>query len=64
MSRIRQLILDNIDESVASFCRNSGVNRTTVQQIIKGKYTQKLSNLSLKRICNYFGVDWKKYLED
>lgn len=67
---IKDLILDRLEVPVSQFCREAGVNRTTMDSILNGNngYNRKdgkeyrPSLLTIKKICRYFGVDYKDYI--
>lgn len=59
--KLKELILDRLEVSVSQFCREIGLSRPTINNIIKGKH--KPSLLTTKKICKYFGVEWKDYID-
>lgn len=61
--KLKNLILENLEISLLRFSRESGVNRDTLYRIIKGNVKGTLSLLTIKKICKYFNVDFKNYLE-
>lgn len=58
--KIKDLILDRLEVSVSRFCREAGIHRNTAENILKDKHTPSL--LTIKKICKYFGVDYKDYI--
>ena len=61
--KLRDLILNNLDVSVSQFCKDAGVSRPTIDDIIHRRKRHTLSLLTIKKICKYFGVDPKNYIE-
>lgn len=67
---IKDLILDRLEVPVSQFCRECGVNRTTMDSILNedNRYSRKdgkeyrPSLLTIKKICKYFGEDYKKFI--
>lgn len=59
---IKDLILDRLEVSVRQFCKECGVNRTTINNIIHDKNKYQLSLVTIKKICKYFGEDFKDYI--
>ena len=57
---IKDLILDNLKISQRKFCKEIGISRQTIYKIINGRGTPTI--LTIKRICEYFDVDWKDYV--
>lgn len=52
-------LINSRTESLAAVAEKSGVTRQTLQNILNGK---KPSLLTVKKICNYFKVDYKDYI--
>lgn len=57
--KIVGLIEENLIENKRDFCRKIDVSVQTLYNLRKGKKT---STLTIKKICNYFGVDWHDYV--
>lgn len=63
--KIKELILDRLEVSVSQFCREIGLSRTTIDNIMNDYETsigKAPSLLTIKKICKYFGVDYKDYI--
>lgn len=60
---IKDLILDRLEVPVSQFCKECGVNRTTIDNIIHDKGTSTPSLLTIKKICKYFDVEWRNFVE-
>ena len=59
---IKDLILDRLEVSVSQFCKECGVNRTTIDGIIHNKNKSQPSLVTIKKICKYFNVDFHDYI--
>ena len=67
---LKNLILEKINEPVGDFCKNAKISRQTYQNIMNGDNGYKSKNgksykpdlFTIKKICTYFGVDFKDYL--
>lgn len=57
---IKELINDKLMISLRQFEKESGVTRQTVYNILNGKGNPTL--LTVKKICAYFGVNYKDYI--
>lgn len=59
--KLKDLINDRLMISLRQFEKETGVTRQTVYNILsdKGKPTV----LTVKKICAYFGVDWREFIE-
>lgn len=57
--KLKDLINERM-ETLAKLSEKSGVTRQTLDNIMKGKGTPSL--LTVKKICAYFGVDYKDYI--
>lgn len=60
MNKLKDLINDRLMISLRQFEKECGVTRQTVYNILNGK--GKPSLLTVKKICAYFGVDYKDYI--
>lgn len=60
--KLKELIVNNLETTIGQFSKDAGVNRTTIQAILKNGYKPNL--LTTKKICKYFNVDFRDYLED
>lgn len=63
--KLKELILERLEVSVSQFCREIGLSRTTIDNIMNNyeKSPGKApSRLTIKKICNYFGVDFKEFI--
>lgn len=58
--KLKDLINDRLMISIRQFANEIGITRQTVMNILsdKGKPTV----LTVKKICAYFGVDYKDYI--
>lgn len=59
--KLKELINDRLVISLRQFEKVSGVTRQTVYNIMHDKANP--SVLTVKKICAYFGVDYKNYVE-
>ena len=62
MNKLKDLIADNSMISLRQFAKEVGVTRRTLYSIINGEHKPYL--LTVKKICAYFGVDYKDYIEE
>lgn len=60
--KLKDLIYNELTISISKFADQVGISRPTIYNILNG--TRKPSLPTVKRICKYFGVDWKDYVED
>lgn len=58
---IKDLILDRLEVTQEEFCRAVGISRTTFYFIMNEKHEP--SMVTIKKICKYFDVDFRDYLE-
>jgi DNA-binding XRE family transcriptional regulator len=63
MKKIKELIIERLETTISKFCKDTGVNRTTVDGILNETYNHDLSLVTIKKICKYFDVDFKEYLQ-
>lgn len=47
--------------TIAQRAERIGVHRATIHNILAGK---QVSLLTVKKVCRYYGVDWRDYVED
>lgn len=59
--KLKELIDEKCMVSTCELSRQTGVCRQTIGNIMNGK--GKPSRVTVKKICRYFGVDFKDYLE-
>lgn len=60
-NKLNKLIIDKLNESQGSFCEKVGISRQTLYNILNKKgYQPRL--ITIKRICNYFKVDFHNYI--
>lgn len=64
MEKIKNLIQDNLEIPVSQFCTKVKINRTTIVNVLNGTYKSELRLLTIKKICDYFKVNYKEYIED
>ena len=60
--KLADLIKDRLEVSIRQMERETGISRSTISNIRDGKGTPYIH--TIKKICKYFGVDWKDYVED
>lgn len=53
-------LINSLTISQRKFCKEVGIDRTTIYNIMHDVHTP--SNLTIKTICAYFGVDYRNYL--
>ena len=53
-------LINSLTISQRKFCKEVGIDRTTIYNIMHDIHTP--SNLTIKIICDYFGVDYRNYL--
>lgn len=58
--KLKDLILDNLEVPISRFSKEIGVNRRTIYYILSEKHQPRRT--TIKRICKYFGVDFKDYI--
>lgn len=58
--KIKDLIEDRLMISIRQFAKETGISRHTIAHILNGE--GKSSLLTVKKICAYFGVDYKDYI--
>ena len=59
--KLKDLINDRLMISIRQFAKECGVSRPTIQRIMNND-NYKPSVLIVKRICAYFGEDFKKFI--
>ena len=67
---LKDLIINNLEVPASVFCRQINISRQTYTNIInnsnnyarKDKKSYKPRLFIVKKICNYFGVDFKDYI--
>lgn len=58
--KLKDLINDKLDIPIRQFSKEIGVSRQTIYNILKGVKDIKIN--TLKKICEYFGVDYHEYI--
>lgn len=53
-------LINSLTISQRKFCKEAGIDRSTIYNIMHDIHTP--SNLTIKTICAYFGVDYRNYL--
>ena len=53
-------LINSLTISQRKFCKEVGIDRSTIYNIMHDIHTP--SNLTIKIICDYFGVDYRNYL--
>lgn len=53
-------LINSLTISQRKFCKEVGIDRSTIYNIMHDIHTP--SNLTIKIICDYFGVDYHNYL--
>lgn len=61
MNKLQQLFDEKLQISMRQFEKEAHITRQAVYNILNGK--SKPTVLSLKKICAYFGVNWKDYID-
>ena len=61
--KLKDLILDRTMITMEQLCKEIKVSRQTIYNIIGEKENYKPSLLTIKRICNYFGENYKDYID-
>lgn len=57
---VKNLIQERLTISIRKFAKEIGVSRQTIINILLGSH--KPTELTVKKICLYFGEDFKKYI--
>lgn len=57
--KLKELV-ENTPISYRQLAEKTGVSRPTINTVLKGK---KVSVLTVKKICAYFGKDWHDYVD-
>ncbi|MGN0805344.1 MAG: helix-turn-helix domain-containing protein [Candidatus Coproplasma sp.] len=60
MNKLKDLINDSLMISQRQFEKKTGISRQTIYNIMHDKGTP--SVLTVKKICAFFGVDYKDYI--
>lgn len=60
MKQLKDLIENRLMISIRQFAKETGISRHTIAHILNGE--GKPSLLTVKKICNYFQVDWHEYI--
>lgn len=58
---LKKLILDNLNGTINKMSLKIGVSRFTLDSIVKDK-PQKPNIFTIKKICDYFGVNYQEYI--
>ena len=58
--KLRELIDKRLIETITSFTRKAGISRPTYYSIMRG---ERVSVTTARKVCHYFGVDWKDYVD-
>lgn len=59
--KLKDLILDRLDVSIVKLSEKTGVTRQTIANILNEDH--KPSLLTTKKICEYFKVNFREYIE-
>lgn len=59
--KLADLILSKLEISIRKFCKEIKISRPTIDNIINDR-NHEPTLLTVKKICNYFEVDYKDYL--
>lgn len=59
MNKLAELV-KGATVSISEISRGANISRQTIRKILRG---EKVEFLSVKKICNYFSVDYKDYIE-
>lgn len=60
MKNLKDLFDEKLMISLRQFEKKSGITRQTVYNVLGGR--TKPAKLTIKKICAYFGVDYKDYI--
>lgn len=58
--KVKDLLEKNLGLTKTLFCKEAKISRPTIDKILKG---EQASLPTIKKICKYFGVDPKNYLD-
>ena len=58
--KLKDLLQEKLGLTKASFCKDAGISRPTIDKILSGKQP---SLSTIRKICEYFGADPKDYIE-
>lgn len=62
-TKLKNLIIDKLEIPVYKFCKEIQVSRPTIENIMKtNEFTPSL--ITIKKICNYFNVDFHDYIQE
>lgn len=59
--KIKDLLQERLGLTKTMFCKEAKISRPTIDAILKDKQQPRLQ--TIKKICNYFNVDPKDYLD-
>lgn len=59
--KLKDLIINKLEISIRQFCKEIKISRQTIDNILNDKHTPTL--LTIKKICKYFNVDFKDYID-
>lgn len=62
--KLKDLILDRSMVSMEELSQNIGISRQTIYNIIDKKEKYKPSLLTIKKICKYFNVEWRDFVDE
>ncbi len=60
--KLKDLILDRLEISMSKFCKEVGLSRQTIDNIMNDKNKNGASLVTIKKICKYFDVDFHDYI--
>lgn len=63
--KLKELLINKLEEPVDTFCKKINISRPVISGIMNGTYQHQhnISLLTIKKICNYFKVDFKEYID-
>lgn len=60
--KLKDLIKNKLEVSVSQFCKEAKISRPTIDNIIHDRKKHKPTLLTIKKICKYFGANYKDYV--
>ena len=61
--KLKELLINKLEEPIDTFCKKINISRPVISGIMNGSYHHEISLLTIKKICNYFKVDFKEYID-
>ena len=57
--KIQDLLQERLGLTKSEFCRKANISRPTLDTILRG---EQVSLSTIKKICKYFGIDYRNYI--